>query len=236
MKAAIINKKCLISLSGFAVTLILMFTAMHIMQLFGLEYYVGVSIGMGLLIFMLVLFIILRKNINLALCLSAIPINAVASGIALSSMYEYLDGYPIVWQSAAVFAALVALFALYCVLTNSKFFQRFYVACEITLIILAAAAVILGMIFSDLATFSLAAVGLIPFIAALVSMTMRSSDTAGQIKNLAYCSFAVLAIVILLVLSVITQGDGLDGLGDGLVGGGKKKKQFTNVYDYLPKK
>ena len=236
MNTAIINKKCLLSWGGFAFTLLFGFAAMHLMQLFNLNYWVGVSVGAAILIVMLIVFIALRNNVTLPLTLSAIPVNAVASGIALSSMYEYLGYYPRIWQSAAVFATLTALFLLYCLLTDLKFFQRFYVICEITLIVLAAAAVILGMIFSDVAAFSLAAVGLIPFIAMLVSLTMRSSDAVEHVKNMSYCSFFVLAVVILVVLTVITQGDGLDGIGDGLVSDKNKKGNKSNVYDFLPRR
>lgn len=239
MGKVILNKKCLISLGGLAITLILGFSAMHVMQLFYLDHWVGVSIGISLLVFMLIMFIILRKSITMPLTLTAIPLNAIASGIALSSMYEYLGDYPAIWQSCAVFAALVILFMLYGLLTNLSFFQNHYVICEIALVILAATSVVLGMIFSDLITFSLAAISLIPFIAMLVTMTMRSSDVVEHIKNIACCSFAVLAIVIIAVLTVITQGDGLDGFGDGIElfgGGNKKKKEFLNVYDYLPKR
>ena len=237
MNTAKINRKCLISFAGFAITLLLCFASMHIMQLFNLTYWIGVTVGIAILIFMLITFIILRKNVTLSLSLPTIIINAVASGITLSSMYEYLGAYPAVWQSCAVFASLVALFGLYCLLTGLTFFQNHYVICEIALVVLAAASVILGMIFSNLTTFSLAAISLIPFIAILISLTVRSSDVKEHIKNIACCSFAVLALVIFVVLAVITQGDGLDGLGDlGLAGSsGKKKKDILNVYDYLPK-
>lgn len=234
MDKALINRKPFISIVGFAFTLFLWFAAMHVMQLFNLNYWIGVTIGAVALVFMLIIFIIRRKNLTLPLTLSAILINAIASGIALSSMYEYLGAHPTLWQSSAVFAALVALFGLYCLLTTLTLFQKHYVICEITLVILAVAAVILGMIFSDLSTFSLAAVGLIPFIAFIVAMTLRSQDFTGHAKNIACCSFAVLAIVIFVVLTVLTQGEAVDGLApDGP--SGKKKNEIKNVYDYLPK-
>ncbi len=237
MNTAIINKKSLISLAGFAITLLLCFATMHIMQFFNLTYWIGVTAGAAIFIFMLVMFIILRKNITLSLSIPTIIINAAASGITLSSMYEYLGAYPAVWQSCAVFVALVAMFGLYCLLTNLTFFQNHYIICEIALVVLVAASIILGMIFSDLTAFRLAAISLIPFIATLISLTLRSYDVKEHIKNIACCSFAVLALVIFVVLAVITQGDGLDGFADlGVAGAnGKKKKELLNVYDYLPK-
>lgn len=238
MNTTKVSKKCLISLAGFAITLLLTFAAMHVMQLFNFTYVIGVSVGAGILIFMLIMLIVLRKNLTLSLTLPTILINALACGIALSSMYEYLGAYPALWQSCAVFAALIALFGLYCLLTGLTFFQSHYVICEIALVVLAAASIILGMIFSDLTAFSLAATGFIPFIASLIAMTMRSHNFTEHVKNIACCSFAVLALVIFVVLAVITQGDGLDGLSAvGSTGAsGKKEKELLNVYDYLPKR
>lgn len=223
------NKKKLLSLSAFAMTLSLCLVSMHIMSLFTIPYWLGVTIALGIFCIMLILLIALRKN-KIMHCL-VIPVNAIASGIALSSMYVYLESFPLVWQSACVFAALIVAFAVYCLLANIPFFNNHYVVCIAIYLLLLITAAALGMVFSDIIPFSLAMVELIPVISYLISLVLPSKDGTDHIKNLAYCSFAAFIFVIFAVLAVITQGDALDSL----VPTGSDKNKNKNPYGFIGK-
>ena len=219
------DKRRLITYVGFICTLLLCFIAMHVMSLFTLNYYVGLIIGAVIFGFTLVLAISLNKVRFIHFFV--VPVNAVASGIALSSLYVYLEAFPAVWQTACVFAVTVVLFAIYLLLTKLAFIQKhcnlFILVCSLLLITAAA----LGMGFSDLIAFSLAMMSLIPFISFSITAALRAKDDYHYIKNVAICSFAVLILVIIVVMIVISQGDGLDGFAAGDPATKKKKKEIN---------
>ncbi|MDE7158922.1 MAG: hypothetical protein K2N74_05030 [Clostridiales bacterium] len=227
------NKKCALTYAAFALTLLLALAAMYFMSIFSVSKWVGVSVGGGVLIVSLVLLIVYRKK--KAAYFAVVPVNGLASGIALSSLYVYLGGYPLLWQTVAVFGALNVLFVLYCLLTNFLFVQGHYV---ITLVVFSALLIgggIVGVVLSSQIAFSLVLLALIPTIAFLMVLPASAKNPFEQIKNITYASFSALIVVIIVVLIVISEGDGLDGFGDGVGDPSAKAiKEKYNPFDYIP--
>ena len=233
-----ITKKCALSLGGFAITMLICFITMHVMSLVTVSKWVGVGTGIGIFAVMLVFAIVFRKNKLLPFII--IPINAIGDGLALSSLYVYLGSYPQIWETAALFGALLFAMLLYCALTNVQFFRDHFVISMIVYCILLIVILIIVGTVGDTGKqhpqlIFLAALSLIPFIAFFISLATKAENSLKHVKNMSYCSFAALILIIIAVIIVISQGDGLDGLGDGIGGGvdgavGTTRKR--NPYDF----
>lgn len=232
-----ITKKCALSFAGFALSLLLGVAAMHIMSLFNISQWAGVCTGAGVLAAMLVISLVMRKNPTVRIF--AIIVNALASGIAASSLFVYLGSFPKLWETAAVCAALCAAFLLYLLLTNIAFFRERFVLCMIAYAVIVLAGLITGAALTKSNAFYLALLGMIPFIAFFVTTACSAENDKTQIKYMAYASFAVLVLVILVVLTVLSEGDGLDGL-DGFTDGLAPRKDnnavIYNPYTYRARK
>lgn len=227
-----INRKCLTSLGLLSLTLLLGFISLHIMQLFTISKWVGVSIASGIFVVLLILTIIFLGRKKRKKCKKrnfipyiVIPINGLANGIAASSLFVYLDEFPKLWHTALLFFALCLLFYIYCVLGKLSFFQNHYVICiGVYTLILIAVGVICFVLVGE-AIFALTLLCLIPFFAFLLLLVSQSRNFSELIKFGAYCSFAVLALVIFAVIIVLSQGEVLEGMGNGIDGGlGSREK------------
>lgn len=236
-----ITKKSLLSIIALAITLILMFTFMHLMSLFRVSKWVGVGVGFGVMAVMLILLIVFRdkkfKSKLNPVHVTAVFVNGAASGVALSSLFVYLGGFPYLWHSACAVAITVALIFIYCGAANARFVQRHYIISLIIYSVLLIAAVITAIVltveFSFVVVLILVAIALIPLIAFLISLPMDASDSKEHIKHIAYCSLAALALVVIVVFLIISQGDGLDLSGIDGGAGGSVSKTRHNPYDYL---
>lgn len=227
------NKKSSLTYGIFALTLLFAFAAMHFMSLFTVSKWVGVSVGGGFLVVALILLLIYRKKKSAYF--AVFPVNGFASGIALSSLYVYLGGYPLLWQTVAVFGALNLLFLLYCVCTYIPFVRNHCVMSAVVFSALLIGGGIAGIVCSSQTVFSLVLLALIPTIAFLAVLPAAAKNPFEQIKNITYASFSALIVVIVVVLIVISEGDGFDGL-DAFSGGESAKalKQKYNPFDYIP--
>lgn len=203
------------------------------MLIFDLNKWIGVGVGGGIFVFMLCLFFIFKKCT--VFCYITIIVNALASGVAASSMFVHLGYAPPLWHSALLFVALCALFYLYCLLGNLTFFKNHYVISLLIFLLLIIASAITAACVSPLYIFKLALLALIPFIAYLVTLVIPAANYDKHLKNITGSSFAALIIVVIVVLIVLSQGEALDGIsdtgGDILSAGNKKDKR--NPYDYL---
>ena len=227
-----ITKKCALALGGFALTMLIGLIFMHLMSLFHVSKWVGVGCGGGIFVVMLIFTVIYRKNKVLRYIV--IPVNAVGDGLAISSLYVYLGGYPAVWESAAVFGGLCLLLLLYFLLTNIPFFRNHFIISMIAYLVIILAGLITGAVLTKSNAFYLALLGMIPFIAFFITTAARAVDISEHVKNMAYCSFAALIIIIIVVLAILSQGEGLDGLGGGGLEGdiAKGAKPKRNPYDF----
>lgn len=229
------NKKSLLSLCLFAASTALSFVSLHIMSLFGVSKWVGLTVGLSLLFTTLMLEIMNacafknRKGIHL----TAIAVNAIADGIAASSLFVHLGEYPQIWQTAVIFVVMVAAFTIYLLITYTPFARNHFIS-SIGMYIVIICAVALSCLLSlpkALAACSLALLYMAVFISFLVSLPIAARDMNEHIKHIAYCSFAALAAVIVIVLIVImSQGD--FDIPDFLGGGSPDNDKKRNPYKY----
>lgn len=229
-----ITKKCAVSFIICSISLLLAFAAVHFMSLFTVSKWLGVTVGGSAFVACLVLYFVFRKKWHL-LPLCIISIASIATGITLSSLFVYVGVYPPIWQTAVLYACFVALFFLYCLCTHLSFVRAHgNISLAIYAIILITAGILL-LVFLKRAIFILASVSLITLISFLISLPLDADDEEDHIKNLVFCSFGFLIITILVVLIVISQGDGLDGIDFGGGGGGVGTSKRKKTYDYLYK-
>lgn len=229
------NKKSLLSLCLFAASTALSFTAVHIMSLFDVSKWMGLTVGLSLLITTLMLEIMNacafknRKGIHVV----AIAVNAIADGIASSSLFVHLGEYPQLWQTVVIFVVTIAAFAIYLLITYTPFARNHFISSigMYIVIICAAALSCLLSLPKALAACSLALLYMAVFISFFVSLPIAARDMDEHIKHIAYCSFAALAAVIVIVLIVImSQGD--FDIPDFLSGGTSDKDKKRNPYKY----
>ncbi len=234
-----ITKKCAVSFVTFALSLLLTFAAVLFMSLFTVSKWVGVSVGGTALCLLLTLYFALRKK-HRSIQYWVIPLAALATGVTVSSVFVLnrppvttslvvYAAYPPVWQVAVLFGALIALFYLYCLCTNLSFCRvHFRISLWVYAIALFATAILL-LVFLKSPIYLLAVFGLIPTVAFLISLSVDAFDEKEHIKNLVYCSFGMLIVAIIVVLIILSEGDGIDGLDGGTTGFAKRK----NPYMYL---
>ena len=223
------NKKSLLSLLLFAASTVLSFATIHIMSLFDISKWVGVSVGIALLVVMLVLVLIFKKH--MAVKITALVVNSIADGLAISSLFVHFGAFPHVWQSVAAFAALVGAFVLYMLLTYIPFTRRHYI---ISMAIYAL--IVLGVFLTVMLTtkkacagiFALALIYYIVFISYFVSLALSASDLPEHISHISYASFYALAVVIIVVLIILSDGN-FDATPDfvGFNGGSKKRNPYA---------
>lgn len=228
-----ITKKCFVSLLTFSLTLLICFVSMHIMQLFTVSKYTGVITG---LVISIVTFILLLKFKKYKFYNHLVILtNAIASGLALSSLFVYLGTFPQIWHSAILFAVLVVLFYLYNLFCNLSFFKRHYILCIIIFCILIIAGFLTGFILTNSPVSILACLCVIPFISFLSSTITSAQNKNKHMNNIAFCSFSALIIVSIVVLIIISEGEALDGLTGDTISIGSANN-IKNPYVYQNKK
>lgn len=218
-----ITKKHACSFLCFATTLLLLFLSLHFMSLFSVSKWIGVSIGGGLFIISLIAEILLRKYKFIYFI--SIGINAIASGIAMSSLFVFLNCYPLVWHTALLFVSLCALFCIYCLCTHLPFFEHYRLLCIIVFTILPILSITWIVCTYHDSIWKLTMLSLIPFFAFLISIFLPAKDRFEHLKNISYCSFFALVFVILVVILILSEGDAIDGLDGGSIDFPSRKKK-----------
>lgn len=186
--------------------------------------WVGFGTGLGIMVLSLVFFLIGRRSVRL--CPLLFAVNAVAAGITASSLYVYYGYMPAIWEAAAVWAAFIALFALYGILTELKLLQRHYIWCMIIYLCLALAAYILWCCFSARGEYLLALLVFFLFAVFFVTLAVDAEDLRKQLINVTWGSYAALVLVIIVVLLILSEGDAVDGFFDLPPGGRTKKNPY----------
>lgn len=225
------TKKCLISFLIYAAFSAVMLISMHLMLLADVNKYVGVGVGAGIMGVAVVFSFAVKsgkiKPIVLAL-------NSVACGLAISSLYVHLGYVPQIWQSAAIWATLSALFVMYCLIVNIEAIKYHPVISLIVYLLLIIVPLIICAALLDSFPFSLAALAFVPFGSFLITTAMRAKDVKAHLFNITCTSFAALVIVIIIVLVVISEGEIADGLDFPIGGdGGSLKRKKVNPYDFV---
>lgn len=239
------NKKSLLSLCLFGASTVLSFATLHIMELLTTNKWVGVSVALSLFVVMGVLLAAVtvraknhikpRKQVHTVRCI-AIAVNAIADGMALSSLCTHLGGFPPVWQSAVAAVVLICVFALYLPLTYVPFVREHYIISMLLYVLAVVGAgiaicVTLNRIIGRITVLSL--LYMIIFIGFFITLADSAHDAKEHIERMAYGSFAGV-LVALIVLAIISDGGGdfLSGAGgDGLGSSSSYKKR--NPYEYM---
>ena len=224
------TKKCLWSFFTFSIFVAICIISMQLMLLAPLDEWVGVSIGSVILIFNFIFYsaFFRRKRGNVIL-LSLI--NAIGSGITMSSLYVYLGSAPTILQSVCIWLGFVFLFFIYCLLTNTSLLKNFPKRCLLIFGLLLLIGAIVGMCISSKIIFSFILMLLILFYAFLTTIVISTRNVHTHCHNILKSSFFILCIVIIVVLIVISQGDGLDGLD--FPSAEKSSKTKKDPYEFI---
>lgn len=225
------TKKCLISFLICTVFSAIMLISMHLMLLVDVNKYVGLGVGAGIMVVaVIVSFAVKSGKIKPFVLL----LNAIACGLAISSLYVHLGYVPQIWQSAAIWAAFSSLFVMYCLITNIEAIKFHPVISLIVYLLLIIVPLIICAALSDSFPFSLALLAFVPFGAFLITTALRAKDVKEHIYNITCTSFVALIIIIIVVLIVISEGEIADGLDFPIGGdGGSLKRKKVNPYDFI---
>lgn len=226
--------KTMISTGMFALYLVLAFLSCGTMLLIPhVNPYVGVGVGAGICIALTVLTAVGSAREWRHAFVPIAAGNGIGSGIALSSLFVFLGHAPAVTDYFIAFALLLAAFLLYCLLTYLPFVRRYPVPCMIVYAVLACAGYIVLVCLAYSCAFLITAIFLLPFIGFFVSIARRAEFPARQLEHVAGASCFSVAVVVILVLLIISQGEASDGMSDilptDIYGGGKRK---YNPYDF----
>ena len=225
------TKKCLISFLIYAAFSAVMLISMHLMLLADVNKYVGVGVGGGIMVAAVILSFAVKSGKVKPFVLT---LNSIACGVAISSLYVHLGYVPQIWQSAAIWAAFMALFATYCLIVNIEVIKYHPVISLIVYLLLIIVPLIICAALIDKFPFSLALLAFVPFGSFLITTAMRAMDVKAHMHNIACTSFAALVIVIIVVLIVISEGEIADGLDFPIGGdGGSLKRKKVNPYDFI---
>ena len=239
------TKKCLFSFITYVLFLAVCFLSMHLMLLVHVNKYVGVGIGFGLLAagFIAYMFIRVareRRNKTTRRMLLFLPVNAIGCGLAISSLFVYLGGVPYVLDTVCAWVACALLFLLYCLLVKIPLFKHFPRICLAIygLFVLGGEILMLSLALTDVTSAFgvisiLMLVTFILFIAFLATILSLSADYGEHCGSLAVASFIGLAIVVLVVFIIISEGEALEGADfSGGGGGGSYRDRKKNPYDF----
>lgn len=224
-----INKKCAASFATFAIFTAISFITLYIMSLFELNKWVGV-ISACCVLFVAMILVLLFSYLAAKLCI--IALNAISCGLAASSMFTALGAYPPVWQTALLWVCLCALFIIYLLLCNFSFFRLHPFICIALFSLLLLGGFITGAVF-DISILKLALLFWIVFVMFLATCAKKADGMAQHFKNLAICSFVMAIVIIIAVIIVVSQGDGLDGIADGFdIPSVDPKNKKRNPYNF----
>ena len=226
------NKKSLISLCLFAASMVLSFSTMHMMSLFDISKWVGVSVGSSVLIVMCTLVFVFKKHMPIKI--AALVVNPIAEGLAISSLFVHLGGYPSFWQTTVSFAVLLGSFLLYMLLTYIPFTRDHFII-SMTLYVIIVLGVFLTVTLTAeklcMGIFALTLIYFIVFISYYVTLAVYADNPREHVEHISYCSVFALFIVVVVVFIIISQGDGCDSCDCGDCCGGNDKRK-NNPYAF----
>ncbi|MDE6029124.1 MAG: hypothetical protein K2F90_02240 [Clostridiales bacterium] len=232
------NKKSLLSLLLFAATTVLSFATVHIMPLITSDKWVGVSVAIPTFVLATIVLLVINKVIEkyttVAQCIT-LAVNAIADGMAISSLFMHLGTFPEIWQTALAAAGLIAAYALYLAITYIPFARKHYIISMTiyALIVIGAVSTWCGLATGATKAMSvLTILYLIIFVAFFIPLADNARCAKEHVKTVAYFSFAGLIIAI-IVLAIMSDGGDLplDGFADVNAASSAKKR---NPYAYAP--
>ncbi|MDE7107325.1 MAG: hypothetical protein K2O39_03295 [Clostridiales bacterium] len=208
------------------------------MQLLTTNKWVGVSTAIPMFIVMFIVLLIISKMIEKfakPARFITLAVNAIANGLAISSLFMHLGRFPAIWQTVLSAAGLIGLFALYLVITYIPFTRKHYIISmtAYALIIIGAISAWCGTATQATKAMSLLTIlSLIIFIAFFIPLADNAYCAEKHIETVTYFSFAGLIIAIIVLVIMSDGGDlPLDGLACVDSVGSSKKR---NPYAYAP--
>ncbi len=203
----------------------LTFIGLTVFGYFRLNKWVGVGVGGGIMLLCLIIALTVKKKAYLPVIL----FNSLAVGIAISSLYTYLGNFPPSLHTALAAAGNALLFGLYCILSRTKLLKRHPIICGIVFLCLVLGLEITGAVLISPKVFGFALFLFLNLASHVIALSSVAENPDDLIKKLAVGSFAVLALTIFIVIVIISEGDGLDGLGDAFdapsISSSSKKKK-----------
>lgn len=227
-----LNNKRLTVFIFCVISIALTFAALAVFSLFKINKFVGVGVGTGIIVICAVIALTIKKP-------SYVPViiaNSLAVGIAISSMYTHFGFFPPVWQLALVALGTAALFGVFCLFSKTPLFEKHHIVCGIVFLLTVLTAEILLTIFVSPYVFGFALFLFMTLAAHVLTLSARAKDYNMLIRNLTVCSFTVLLLAVLIVIAIITEGDGAEAVAELFTASdGKSKpnktKQFA-PYDF----
>lgn len=205
-KVGIRENKRLLTLLLCCISTILTFIGLTIFSLVEVSQWVGVGVGGGIFVITGVIALTVRKSSYIVVTM----VNSLALGITISSLYTYLGYFPPVWQTGLVTLGTAGLFGVFCLLTKTVFFETHPVLGGICFLSVIAILEILGAVFISPYVFGYALFLFMTLTGYVLALSCRTNDVYELFKNMAVASFTVLILAVLIVLAVLTEGDGAD--------------------------
>ena len=228
------TKKCFSSFVTYAAISAICLVTMHLMLLADVNKYVGLCIGSGILLVGFILYWIFRENSKVKYWIPLfLFVSAVGCGLALSSLYVHLGDAPKIIHSVCIWSAYVILFLGYCLFTNVALFRSHPRICLTVFGLFVLASGIVGILLSSKVIFSLALMMFILFIAYLATIVIHSRSHDEHIDKLTLTSFIGLFVIVIVVLIVMSEGNGLDGFDIGPTAGDGRDTYKRNPYEYF---
>lgn len=200
-------KNAILKFWAFALNVLCAFVAISVMSLFKIEYWIGLSAGVAILITSALLSVLVKAKFYPL----AIFLNGIASGFAISSLFTFLGAFPPVWQLALSCLGAAALFAAFCLLCKIRFIKKHHLffICLYALIVLGVE--IVCAIFVEPLIFYFSMFMILPVVSYSI---VHNENVEGEkrLKHFMFASFSFLIVAVIVVLAVITEGDGLDSL------------------------
>lgn len=195
---------------------------------FNFNKWVGVGVGGGIMLLCLIIALILKKKAYLPVML----FNSLAVGIAISSLYTHLGSFPPTPHTALAAAGNALLFGLYCILSRTKLLKSHPIICGLVFLALVLGLEITGAVLISPKVFGFALFLFLNLASHVIALSSVAENPDDLIKKLAVASFAVLALTIFIVIVIISEGDGLDGLGDALVPDAAPSKKKKDPFSF----
>ncbi|MGN1061357.1 MAG: hypothetical protein ACI4QN_06450 [Candidatus Coproplasma sp.] len=223
----LLNNKRLIVFSFCVISVALTFIGLAIFSLFTLNKFVGVGTGTGIVVICGVIALTVKKTSYMPVIIA----NALAVGIAISSMYTHLGFFPPVWQLALIAFGTAALFGIFCLFTKTPLFEKHHIVCGIVYLLIVLTAEILLTVFVSPYVFAFALFLFMTLAAHVLTLSARAKDLNMLIHNLTVCSFTVLLLAVLIVIAIITEGDGAEAVAELFTASDGSKTNKTKPFD-----
>lgn len=205
-RLTVLNSKRLTVYLFCIISVALTFAGLILFSLFKNNKFVGVGFGGGIIIICGVIALTVKKP-------SYIPVfiaNSLAVGIAISSMYSHFEFFPPAWQLALVALGTITLFGIFCLLTKIPFFAKHHIICGILFLLLVLTAEILLTVFVSPYVFGFSLFLFMTLSSHVLCLSAKATNMDILIRNLTICSFTVLLLAIIIVVLIITEGDGAE--------------------------